>query len=388
MTRVQAILWILAPVAFLGGPAPSEARAQESGRFQADAGVHGLGFGRDGKTLLSLATEASQLWDVRTGKLLRVYKQFLPKRAGELPLVAPFALSPDCRLVAVGSLYEPGLSLLEVLTGRELPRPRGLAVEELVNTSLSFSADGRLLALGGVPGTIHIWETATGAELHRLRWQDMENSVLAFSADRRILAAGSRHGRMSLWDVATGKQLRTLGREQPFETIGTLKFSDGAGSLLASATANDQFRIWNVERGEPRFELPENEFVSDVEFSPDGRLLASWGVADGEIRIRDVATWQPRVLEGHSEGVTIAAFSPDGKTLVSASRDRTLRLWDVETRMQRLVHRQDERAVEFVAWSGDGKMLASVPGPENRIQLWDPATGAEIVPGSADRRKP
>jgi WD40 repeat protein len=354
------------------------------GKLQPEVGVRSLHFAADGKMLLSLGTNGSQLWDVRTGNLLRAYNQFPPRTAGELPLVAPFALSGDCKLAAFGSLDEPGLQLLEVATGKELRRLKGLATEEFVNVCMSFSADNRLLALGGVPGNIHLWETATGSELHRLRWHDMENSTLAFSADGKLLAAGSKHGRIGLWEVATGKQLRTLGRSESFETVSDLKFA-GDVKVLASRTINGPFRLWNVATGKQIFELPRDEFIFDMVFAPSGKLLASWGAADNIIRIREVATLQERRLEGHSEMITTVAFSPDGKILASASRDRTLRFWDVETRKQRFARKLEYRtsdfpgAIQFLAWSPDGKVLASVPGPKNKIQLWDAATGEEIV---------
>jgi WD40 repeat protein len=92
-----------------------------------------------------------------------------------------------------------------------------------------------------------------------------------------------------------------------------------------------------------------------------------------------VATRQERPLKGHSEEIATFAFSPDGKTLASASRDRTLRLWDVTTGKQRFILRQQKEAIEAMTFSPDGKLLASFPGPEDQIQLWDPATGKEIV---------
>jgi WD40 repeat protein len=349
---------------------PTAALRSDAEKFQPDVGVHTLVFVGDGKTLLSLGTDGSQLWDVRTGRLLRADDRFPPRTAGELPLMAPFALSADARLVAVGSLDKPGLTLLEVTTGKELRPLKGLAVEELMNVAMSFSRDGRLLALGGVPGIIHVWETATGKELHRLRWQDMENSALAFSGDGNLLAAGSRHGRISLWEVTSGKRLPTVGRDEPFERVVTLSFS-GDGKVLASCTSNDPFRLWDVATGKQLFQLPSGVMV----FSPRGELLASWGPADNIIRIQDATTRKERRLEGHSDNLTYVAFSPDGKTLASTARDETLRFWDVGTGNERFVHKQQGELIQALAFSPDGKLLASVPGPNGQIQLWDPATG-------------
>jgi WD40 repeat protein len=75
-----------------------------------------------------------------------------------------------------------------------------------------------------------------------------------------------------------------------------------------------------------------------VTFSGDGKTLAS-GCGDkfnpgepGEVRLWDVATGKEQAtLKGHKEAVVCVAYSPDGKTLASGSRDETIKLWDVAT---------------------------------------------------------
>jgi WD40 repeat protein len=66
-------------------------------------------------------------------------------------------------------------------------------------------------------------------------------------------------------------------------------------------------------------------------------------------------------LKGHVETVCAVAFSPDGETLASASVDRTVKLWNVQTRTlkQMLTH---EGKVRALAFSPDGKMLVSGGG--------------------------
>ncbi|KJZ69045.1 hypothetical protein HIM_11571 [Hirsutella minnesotensis 3608] len=96
---------------------------------------------------------------------------------------------------------------------------------------------------------------------------------------------------------------------------------------------------------------------------------------------RTVRLWDPATgahghpLEGHGDWVTTVAFSPDGKTLASASGDSTVRLWDPATGAHRHPLEGHGGWVTAVAFSPDGKTLASA-SDDSTVRLWDPATGA------------
>jgi WD40 repeat protein len=68
--------------------------------------------------------------------------------------------------------------------------------------------------------------------------------------------------------------------------------------------------------------------AQSLSFSPDGALLAV--AAGNDVQIWDVTSGTQLVtLSGHSAEVMVVAFSPDGKTLASSGQDNQLILWQV-----------------------------------------------------------
>src|SRR5260221_1952353 len=95
-------------------------------------------------------------------------------------------------------------------------------------------------------------------------------------------------------------------------------------------------------------------------------------------RLWDTQTGQSlRTLEGHSRNVNSVAWSSDGRMLASGSYDQTIRLWDTQTGQSLRTLEGHSNSVHSVAWSSDGRILAS-GSADNTIRVWDAQMKSQI----------
>ncbi len=198
--------------------------------------------------------------------------------------------------------------------------------------ALAVSLDGKYLASGGTDKDITLWDAETGNKLpYSFKGHEGTISGLAFSPDGKYLASASYDNTAILWDVKTGKVLQILDKHD--DHVQKVAFSSN-GKLLATSSSDTTVRLWKVD------------FDSKKVDSKGKRLLVS----------------PLHVLRGHKNTVFSVGFVAEGRYLVSASRDRTLRLWDTQTGVTMRVLQEHTASVSGIATLGKHIYSASNDG--------------------------
>lgn len=302
-----------------------------------------------------------RIWNVANGAMVREIET-------AAPIVSLTVRGDNLQLATAGA--DGFLEIFNVADGASLLRfKKAAAIEDL-----SYSADNNKLAVTMVDNRLQFLNPDDGKLLSELA-DEAGFSSATFTSDSKHLLTGNESGGVKRWRYASPESIRTItghGGSVYAVTCNT------AGTLIASASADQTVRIWNAQTGAAVRTLSGHVgAVYGVAFSPDGSMLASCG-ADKTIRLWDVAGGrQLRQIEVAEKSLYSVAFHADGKTVAAAGLGKKVYLYDVLAGSLVKTLEGHDDFIYRVAFNKTSSRLFS-SGYGGTVIVWNVATGAKL----------
>jgi len=234
-----------------------------------------------------------------------------------------------------------------------------------------FSPDGARVLTCGQDAAVHLWDAATGRELHVLRGH--APPVLAAWSPSGEVATADASGMIRLW--TPDGRLRTAIPGARSVAKGVAITSDGAHFGVARDDGS-------IEIGDTRSGTPYATWKGDPDrialaFDPAGTRALAPGES-GTVVVWSIEGRALARLEGHTRPVWQAVFDPTGARVITASLDKTARIWDSRTgqTIHRLVGHEDR--VTYVAVDAHARRVATASA-DTTVRIWSLDTGDAVA---------
>ncbi len=329
-----------------------------------------LSISPDGKSFLVVSEGKLVFWDIATAKQI---ERFHPE-----PEVMLAAFAEDGKTIVVDRMLKrdipsrlPGrrhvIETWDFTTGTRLNAVEGIQTLDplfenricnRVKTLLSFEKWDR----------IRLWDLATGKKTAEIVVKPGDYFMGGdLSPDGKLLAAAFYRQDSALYDTATGTLIRKLVGDR--SRLRNPRFTPDGKSIVTIGPHS--MWVWNSSTGQLRTEIPRCH--GTIAFSADRKIMAC--ADEDAIRLFDATTFaELRRFGENGAGPALAAkFSPDGKLLVVANGS-SISLWDVATGKRLHDVPGHFGHITSLAFSHDGKLLASGGDGDGAAIIWDVAT--------------
>jgi WD40 repeat protein len=250
---------------------------------------------------------------------------------------------------------------------------------------MTITANGSHVVTAGDDGVVKAFNAGNGNEERKFEGSGGPVHAVAVSKNLQVLAAGGADKVVRVYTFNDGKVIGSIPASAP---VRGLAFSSD-GKMLIGVADDKTVTAWGVafQPGQP---LPEDFGKPVQQFThADAALAATWtekgelytASADKTVRQWRVASNAPTRTFQHPNLVDAVAWSPDGKFLATACHDGVVRVFDVEKNAAAKsisAHTKPQPApVYSVTWTSDGKRLISTSFDES-AKMWDASSGSLV----------
>lgn len=292
--------------------------------------------------------------------------------------------SPDGKLLAVGTAK--GGLVFDMASQQQV----ATFAENTPLFGLAWSPDSKLVV--GVPGAMAngklvIWDVTANAEASLLSGKLAGQTAFAFSPDGTQAASGGSSGAVTIWNLSSGDTVASFNVTEAGAdgSAGQPKVSsvtytaDGKTLIVGAVGAADETLLWDLSGGKalPK-PTPGNHVAGPIAtalFAPGDMGHVYWW-SRGDVVAVDLASDQETGRLTTEDIIQSAAFTPDGKLLAVGSAGTQngavsplVKLWNVSTGQDARVLTGLPQIPIAMAFSPDGSKLALAIAGQG-ISIW------------------
>lgn len=338
------------------------------------------------KAVLLAAESMNLMPNVEADQVLRRALQRLAPRIGELPhagLVEPLAVAGTGSWLVIGDtegvLRRFNLAEMREESARHIgKRIRVVAVAPI----------GRTVAAGVRGEGLVVFDERADAPVRELRDPGCDVLALAFSRTASHLAAGCMR-ELVLWDTRTW---RDPVRIRVAEEVAAVALHPH-GTHVAALDSVGDLRVWDL-RGTPVAHIVEQEpgastrwgrcCIGFLTFSINGKYLAANNLQQRDVRVVNTSDWKMHARLDHEAAVHVLSADPQGEYLATGSVNGRVRVWDLDS--ARLISIADHAAeithmrLDIRPLTGGASLVSA--STDRTVRVWDPWTGVERLRAS------
>jgi WD40 repeat protein len=326
-----------------------------------DGLIKSLNCARDGHVLATASADGTaRLWDVPM-------RSPEPRIFTNGPFVWDAKFSPDSTWFVMA-----GVDAAEIRDSATGALRHRLPLKGLIQ-HLDVSPDGRRIVACADSGETRVWDTQTGETIIE-PIHTRQSQYTAFSADGRLFCLVSYHRTVNVYETETG---RSVGPTMTNNSAAISALFRRDARRLVVPTFSGELEFWSLPDGiRLKRSARHKDLIWNTVFSPDERLLLTAS------RDRTAALWEMetgRLVREfrHDQQVLTATFSPDGQRILTGDGSRRAFMWDAATGQRSFELMPHLGSVWYGEFSADGRLILTGDDAGN-ARLWDAASGLPL----------
>ncbi len=328
----------------------------------------------DWKTLVSVDNGKCNLWDLRTGQLIRTLDIDLQNYdVDDVTDYVNIAFIPDTQTLLIAS--EGIVSVWDIQT-EEIIRTlkgnyAGSFATNLLNKTTIYLYRRDRDEYSDFEHPVKIWNLQTGQLVSTIYGHNTgEESDLIINPSEQYITIMYSHFKdargfydivLKMWDLQTGERIDTFNVPLSKSDKTFFPTLSQDGKTLVTCSVDASIKVWNLQTKKIIHIFQSHRLIhghQPIFLSPQANILASGGEDN---KINTIILWD--LIRGEKihtlQGSAPVAFSTDAKVIVSGGANNTIIVWDLQTGEKLCILEGHSSRIVDIAISPDGKTIVS-----------------------------